>query len=164
MANVPPKFSEIVTLIADRLVGLNYAIRGTASLVLQGYDMNVADVDVLADENAALACNDLFKEFLVGKGATRVAYRESEKFKSYYGKFLINNVEVEVMGEWQIKSPKGVWGPVYNASERYQVEVGGSKVWVTTVESELGMYAEMGRWNAYHKLLKQFNERAIESV
>ena len=142
MSKLPSKFNETLVLLAEKLEGKQYAIRGTASLVLQGLDFNVADIDVVCDEETA--------KFMVDG----VKYSESDKFKSFFGKFIVNGIDVEVMGNWQIKNSKGEWSRVFDGSERTSVEVGGREIFVTTLESELSMFLFMERWNAYHKLKK----------
>lgn len=129
--------------IAQLLYGHQYAIRGTASLVLQGYDMGVDDIDVLCDKATA--------EFL------KLPYSESKQFKSYFGKRIINGIQVEFMGEWQIKNSKGEWSEAFDASddEIKVIEVNSQPIRVTKVETELKMYVLMNRWSVYHKLKKQ---------
>lgn len=131
------------TEIAKLLSGHQYAIRGTASLVLQGYDMGVDDIDVL--------CNEKTAEFL------KLPYSESKQFKSYFGKKIINGIQVEFMGNWQIKNSKGEWSEVFDASddEIKIIDIENRPIRVTKVETELKMYALMNRWSVYHKLKKQ---------
>ncbi len=131
------------TEVAKLLSGHQYAIRGTASLVLQGYDMGVDDIDVLCDKDTA-------EEF----GAV---FSESKQFKSYFSQKVINGVQVEFMGDWQIKNPKGEWSEVFDASddEIKIIEINNQPIRVTKVETELKMYALMNRWSVYHKLKKQ---------
>ncbi len=143
-------FEKTVIFLAKKLDGLNYAIRGTSSLVLQDIDMNVDDIDIVCDKETALASNEILKDHLI----ERVEYVESNKFKSYFGKFKINGICVEIMGEWEIKKANGRW-LMANVNNRRQIEVHGTKIWVTTIEEELGMFSAMGRWNAYHKIRSQ---------
>ena len=152
MGMKPTDFEETIIFLASKLKGYQYVIRGTASLVLQGIDMNVDDIDIISDKRGALACNKIFKDYLLEE----VKYQESEKFKSYFGKFKINDVPVEVMGEWEIKTPKGKWVDPFDGSERKEIRIRGKTVWVTTVEEELKSFAAMGRWNAYWKVKNQF--------
>jgi len=154
VTNKPKNFEQVVLLLAKKLEGLQYAIRGTASLVLQGLDMVALDIDITGDKEMALACNDLLAEYLVEE----VAYKESEKFKSYFGKFEIEGLPVEIMAEWQIKDTKGNWSEPFNASERKLIKLRGEDVYVTMVEEELRVYARLGRWNAFHKLKRQITK------
>ena len=154
----------IALKIARKLKGAQYAIRGTASMVLQGLDMVVDDIDVIADKKTTLLFNKVFKKEMVEE----VKYSESDKFKSYFGKFIIDGVLVEVMGEWQIRktpnvrnSKTPIWGEVYDGSEDEinTIDIKGKKVRVTKLETELRCFAQMQRWTAYQKIKKQLEGR-----
>ncbi|MBN1184107.1 MAG: hypothetical protein JXB49_17570 [Bacteroidales bacterium] len=157
MGKKPDDFEDVVKFIASKLQGKQYAIRGTASLVLQGFDFNVQDIDVLTDKETALFCNDALKEIL----SEKVKYSETDKYKSYYGKFSINNILIEVCGDWQIKDTNGKWSEPFDASddEVTEVTVGSQKVKVTSVETELKTYILTGRWNVYHKLRRLLDSK-----
>jgi len=155
MNEKPDKFERVVVRLSELLEETQYAIRGTASLVLQGLQMNVDDIDVLTDKKGALACSKLLKNYLVEK----VSYKQSPKYRSYFGVFSIDGVKVEVYGEWQIMKANGEWSSVYNGKDRKQITVGGQTIWVTTIDSELKMFVDMGRWNAYHKIRRQVSSR-----
>lgn len=130
--------SEVLEQIAKRLTGHNYAIRGTASLALQGLtDFKVADIDILCDEETAKFLN--------------LPYSESKQFKSYYGKLA---ADVEIYGNWQIKNSKGEWSEILipTPSNSYLLTTKDYSVPVTTVEFELHCYALMGRWSVFHKI------------
>lgn len=149
----PENFQKVILLLVARLKNFQYAFRGTASLVLQGLEMNVSDIDIVGDEEAALACNDLLAEYLVEE----VAFKQSGKFKSYFGKFAVEGIPVEVMGEWQIKDTKGRWSEPFNASKRKLLRLDRKEVYVTSIEEELAVFAKMGRWAAYQKIKKQLS-------
>jgi hypothetical protein len=160
MKGLPPEFVENVLSIAHLLSGKQYAIRGTASLVLQGLEMNAEDVDIICDKHCALVCNLIFEKFLVKK----VVYSENAKFRSYFGEFSIQGVKVEVMGEWQIKLKMQKlkieeWSEIYDARAEQitSIKLEDLKVNVTNIETELKMFSEMGRWNAYWKIKNQIN-------
>lgn len=149
---LPNSFKKAIIIIAQRL-GKNrkWAIRGTTSLLLQGIQMKAEDIDILCDKKTALECNRLFEEYLIQK----VSFRKTKKFTSYFGKFQINQVTVEIMGEWKIKSPKGIWIGPFDVSERHLISFQNYPVWVTTVSSELKMFAAMGRFSAFWKIKSQ---------
>jgi len=145
---------EVALLIAKNFKNTKYAIRGTASLVLQGLDMGVDDIDILADKKTSLMFNDVFKK----EKLDEVKYSETDKFKSYYGKFAIRGTLVEVMGVWEIKTDKG-WSGIYDASddEVEWIKVQSENIRVTKLELELKVAGEMGRWNEFHKIKKQLS-------
>jgi hypothetical protein len=154
------EIGKVAVLLTDELRGGQFAIRGTASLLLQGIDMVALDIDVVADKKTALSCNKLLKDYLVEK----VEYKETDKFKSYFGNFKIEGAKVEVCGQWQIRSKKG-WSEVFDASadQIKEVEIRVKSIPVTTIETELMMFAKMGRWNAFHKI-KREAEKKRQSV
>lgn len=160
MGKRPQNFNAAVKIIIHELKNLQYAIRGTAGLLLQGMDMNVDDIDILCSKETALKCNDSLKKFMVEK----VDYKESDKFKSYYGKFNIEKVQTEIMGNWQIKNRRGKWSAAFQASpsEITYIKKDKMEIPVTRIETELQMFMLMGRWNAYHKIKKQ-NDVKINS-
>jgi len=162
MGKRPDRFEETVLLLAGKLRNRCYAFRGTVSLVLQGLDMNVDDIDILADQKTALASNRLLKEFLVKK----TVFSQSDRFKSFFGQFCLNDVPVEVMGNWQIKDLKGNWSRVYKAApeERKEIDLQGKRVFVTTIETEIEMFTKMGRWQALNKIKKQWQTRQQQSL
>ncbi|MBN2016366.1 hypothetical protein JW766_06085 [Candidatus Dojkabacteria bacterium] len=156
MSKTPSKFIESIIFLSKRLKNTTFAFRGTTSLVIQGIDMNVDDIDILCNKKAASQANKLLHDYCVVK----VSYKESDKFKSYYGKFKINGIQVEVMGEWQIRDSKGNWSDPFNASKDTItfIQTKGQLVPVTRIETELKMFSLMGRWNAFHKIKKQVTQ------
>jgi hypothetical protein len=151
MTELPENFFNAAVYLADKLQNINYCFRGTTSLVLQGYDMNVDDIDILTGKENALECNGLLQEYIKDE----IEYKESPKFKSYFGSFLIGDVPGEVMGDWQILDTKGVWSRVYNADEKINITVKDHIFFVTPPALELEFFVKMGRWAAFNKLKKQ---------
>ena len=151
---------QTVKIIDEKLQNAAYAIRGTAGLVLQGLDMNVDDIDILCDAKTALNANLKLSEYLVEK----VAFKESPKFKSYFGKFLINGVKVEIMGDWQIFNDKKGWSKTYDANAKNitYVKLNNLEIPITKIELELEVFALMGRWTAYQKIKKQLNSTSTQ--
>lgn len=144
---------KVVKIVAQKLQGEKYAVRGTASLVLQGLAMGLDDIDILCDAQTALNSNIKLADYLI----EAVAFKESDKFKSYYGKFLIDGVQVEIMGDWQIYNDKKGWSKIYSADAESatDVDVDGVKIPVTKIGLELEVFARMGRWTAYQKIKRQ---------
>lgn len=150
-----PELESAITFICEPLKDHIYAVRGTASLVLQSIDMNVDDIDIVCDRETALDCNQIFKDHLVKP----VTYSKSPQFKSYFGEFRVDNFKFEVMGDWQIKDQKGIWSKVFTGadSEVNIIKLNSHPIRVTKPEVELQMFALMSRWSAYHKIKKQIS-------
>ena len=127
------KFLATLKLIAEKLGNLHYAFRGTTGLILQGLTMNVDDIDIVCDKTTALAANDLLKDYLTDK----IKYGGSSKYKSYFGKFTINGIKIEIYGDWQILDTKRNWSEPFDASDRIEVEFKGTHFYVVPVNTEL---------------------------
>lgn len=152
MTQLPTSFDSALEIISSRLLNIDYCIRGTTSLVLQGIDMNVDDIDILCDAKSVPAINECLKDYCVDE----ISYKESPKFKSHFGKFLINDVSVEIMGDWQIFINKSnEWSKIYTTSERIKIIYNNLDLFVTPIKLELQVFAEMGRWAAYQKIKRQ---------
>ncbi len=79
-------------------------IVGSTSLALQDVDVEPKDIDILTDKDGALKSNDVLKEFLI----ERVKWSQTEIYKSYFGKFRINDVLIDIMGEFSVYH-RGKW-------------------------------------------------------
>ncbi len=151
----PLNFESVLIFLSEKLKKYDYVIRGTASLVLQNIEMNVDDIDILCDRENAYAINKALKEYVTDA----VDYKESESYKSCFGKFNIKGVLVEVMGDWQIKNSGGVWSRIFDGQEYNEVKVNGNIIKVSTIESEIEMFTNMQRWNALRKIKEQLEDK-----
>jgi len=138
MGKIPENFEQTLEIIAKKLHGQQYAVRGTASLVLQDIDMNVDDIDIVCDKNTAEAQGAVFSE--------------TPKYKSYFLQTIINGIKVEFMGDWQIKKTKGVWSQVYDANKSQVTNHKHPEITITTIDTELAMFTDMGRWTTFQKI------------
>ena len=137
-------------------------------MILQGLTMGADDIDIVCDKKTALLFNDLFKKQILDE----VKYSQTDKFKSYYGKFAIDKILVEVMGEWQIRKIQNSnvksqnWGDVYDGSddEVVEIDVDGTKVRATKLDLEMNISAQMGRWSEFHKIKKQIKDKQQRSL
>ncbi|MCX6719442.1 MAG: hypothetical protein NTZ38_03665 [Candidatus Taylorbacteria bacterium] len=78
----------LISLIQGKI---NWALIGSSNLALQGVDVEAHDTDILTDKEGALSIGKILKESVIEEAT----YKKSEKYKSYYGKFVINRVESE---------------------------------------------------------------------
>ena len=103
---------EVLKLILSRLKNreIKWVLVGSASLALQGMEINPKDIDILTNKKGAFEIDELPKEYEVEP----VEYRKSELFQSFLGEFVILNMKVDVMGslkerfdnEWVDLSPR----------------------------------------------------------
>lgn len=106
MKNVSEVFIETLKLISERyhIHNIKWILVGSLSLAFNGVDVKPADIDILTDKKSALKSNKIFEEYMIKK----VEWSETKIYKSYFGKFIINNSRVEIMGDLWVNS-QGKW-------------------------------------------------------
>jgi len=82
---------------------IKWMLAGTTGLALQGVEISPNDIDILTDKEGAFQINELLKEYEVKP----IKFRRSKIFESYFGKFKINGVEIDVMGNLRVKLDNG---------------------------------------------------------
>ncbi|MGQ4892376.1 MAG: nucleotidyltransferase domain-containing protein [Candidatus Njordarchaeia archaeon] len=137
---------------------INWVLAGSISLALQGVDVEPHDIDIITTEEDALKLNNILKEYMVKK----VEYSETPHFKSHYGKFKINNIEVEIMG-----NPKEKRGDKwFDLSSRLRnknfVKLDELDLPVSSLEDHLESYMSSGREKDVGKVEKI--KRRIEEI
>lgn len=119
-----------------------WVVTGSAGWALQGVPVAVHDIDLQTSRAGAYAIERRLAEFIV----TPVRYLESERIRSYLGKFSIGAIQVEVMGDIQKRLEDGSWEePVQVETYRHWIEVVGLQVPVLSLEYEYQAYLKLGR-------------------
>jgi hypothetical protein len=101
MERISPEMMHVLAFVKEKLENhrVDWVLIGSVSLALQGVDVEPKDIDILTDKEGALSFNEIFKEFVVRP----IEWSETEVFKSYFGRFQIRDVLVEVAGEMSEK-------------------------------------------------------------
>ncbi|MCL2221463.1 MAG: hypothetical protein FWC20_04825 [Oscillospiraceae bacterium] len=143
-------------IISDRLSGkgIVWALTGSTSFNLQGMLLSPADIDIQTSEFGAYAINGYFKDYEIAS----VSFSSTEKIRSHFGRFEINGVPVEVMGDIQ-KKYNGEWEDIIDISPLVEhVFCDGMTVPVLSLSYESSAYRKMGRHDradAIDKFLSQ---------
>jgi hypothetical protein len=140
---------KVLKTICKELKGVNWTLVGSANLALQGVEVRVGDIDILTDKKGALLIDRLLRQFRVEE----VKYRKSGKFSSYFGKFKIDNVKVEVMGDLSLRNKSGKW--VQRGSlllNKEFIKLGKSKVPTIPLDFELIGYRIIPRYAKVRKI------------
>jgi hypothetical protein len=104
---IPDRFLPIIKKIAclcDRL-DLTWAFTGSLNLVFWGFDLEPHDIDLETDRSSAVQIAQLFSNQAVWS----LHLRESDRMQSYFARYDIENVQVEVMGDCRYRLPDGKW-------------------------------------------------------
>ena len=136
-----PAWREVLKRIVRRLdeAGVLHTIVGGTSLALHGLPLPVKDLDIETDVAGAYRFAALFGEYI----STPVALRESAFYRSHFGQFDLDGVQVEVMG--CLERREGDAWLATQVSNTEVVEVDGMPVNLSWLEEEALAYIRRGR-------------------
>jgi hypothetical protein len=140
---VPKRIQKALEIIYSKLKDkkIKWILAGSLSLALQGVKIRPKDIDIITDKKGALLMNKLLKEYEVKP----VKFQRSELFESYFGKFKIDEVKIEIMGNLKEKRGKR-W---VSFSKRLKspdfVKIGEIKLPVSPLIDQLKSYEKSGR-------------------
>lgn len=119
--------------------GVGYKVVGGTGVALHGVTVPVHDVDLEMSVEDAYRFQQRFAE----QTLEPVALRESETYRSHFGRFEIAGLIVEVMGDLQ-RREDGRWTPTSTLTEA-TVNLDGVPVRVPWLEEETLAYIRRGR-------------------
>ncbi len=145
------KIFEALKIIVNSLKNekFNWAIAGSTNLLLQGIKVKPRDIDLITTKQGAYKIEKILKDYKV----EGIRFKESKKLAGYYGKFMIKNIPVEVIGEIRRKN---LYLPYLKS--RIFVEVNRMKIPCLSLEAEARGYKFLGRRKKYN-LIKSFNRK-----
>ncbi|MFH0928859.1 MAG: hypothetical protein V1818_00720 [Candidatus Aenigmatarchaeota archaeon] len=145
------KIFDVVKLIESvlRKENIEWVIGGSTSLLLQGIEISVSDIDILTDREGAFRIYEILGEY----GTKPVAFSEKERTKSYWGKLSIDDVEIDLMGDF-CKKVDGEWVnfSMKRIKDKETVNLDGVNLPVTKLESHLELYKIMKREKDIEKI------------
>lgn len=147
------KLYESLKIITKALNKMNikWCIIGSLSLYLQGVKIKPKDIDLLTDKEGAYEINKVLKKFEIKP----VEFSRSDIFSSYYGKFLINGIKFEVMGDLNIllnaRWNDEVMKRLYNKKE---IKYNDILIPVSPLEDQLKSYKKLNRKKDSKKVQK----------
>ena len=97
------------------------------------------DLDIETDAAGAYRFEELFGKYV----AEPVSLRESETYRSHFGRFDFGGISVEIMGDLQ-RREEGDWVPTA-ATTSDRVDLDGNAVQVSQLEEETLAYIRRGR-------------------
>lgn len=127
---------------------INWTLGGSTNLLLHGVDVAPRDIDIVTDKQGAISIGELFKNYEIKK----VRYVETEKIASYLGKFKIEEVEVEVIGEPRIKTTNGEWTEPFVPKRRQIRNLEGMRIPLILLRNALKTYERLGRKDKVQKI------------
>lgn len=128
---------------------INWVIAGSTNLAIQGVDIEPHDIDIVTDKKGAFSIGKILKEF----EKEPVEFKESNKFKSYFGIYEIKGVKVEIMGDLEVNK-KNIWIRTNGLSKKKIVSFKRMQIPVKSLKSEYESYNKLGRIEKAIKIKK----------
>ena len=126
-----------------------WVLSGSTSLVIQGVDVTINnDIDILTDKKGSIEIDRIFAEFRVKD----LDYSTTDKYKSYFGIYRINNIQVEVMGDFQYKMNNGEWADFNQNNEIFIKIFEGMNLPLLKLEQEYKEYFSVGNHDKAEKI------------
>lgn len=156
---IPEKLLEVFQRIYRRLRGeeINWVLTGSLAFAMQGLALTPRDIDIQTDRDGAYRFGELFAEFVTHPVGTD---RAGERVRSHFGDFVIEGVQVQVMGDLQKReSPEQEWeAPTDLEKHKRWLEFRGMRVPVFDLAYEAEAYRKMGRLERA-ELLRRYASR-----
>ena len=132
----------VLRRLERELDGLLWVLTGSVGLALQGMPLEPRDVDLQTDEAGAYEIQRRLAAYVTRP----VTFVTRERTRSHWGGFVIDGIEVEVMGDVQQRALDGEWDPAPDLPRLARwVEVDGLQVRVLPLAYEADAYRRMGR-------------------
>jgi hypothetical protein len=102
-------FASALRLLSERLAGtsIDWAIDASCSLALHGIAVDPHDIDLDTSAPGAYLIEEQGRELL----ARPVQFVASPHIRSHWGALLVNGVQVELIGGFQVLRSDGSWTP-----------------------------------------------------
>lgn len=122
-----------------------WILTGSSSLVLQGVDVFPHDLDIIISKDDISKVDSLLAEHRV----KYPDYSSTDRFRSYYGKYQIDDVKIDIMAEFQYKKDDGNWSKINQKAKAVGFSWNGLTFKVLPLEVELVEYGnKFGREKA----------------
>jgi len=115
---------------ANSLKDVKWVLAGSLAGYINGLDVEPRDIDILTNKTGAgVFFTVLSEDFEVIR---KPEWGETELYASYYSKYRKNGVELEIMGDFELKTELGKINipfiDIWNLSEYYRSSLGRFKV------------------------------------
>ena len=104
---IPGNFILVIKKLINQCdhLGLSWAFTGSLNLVFWGFDLKPHDIDLETDRFSA----EQFDRLFANQAVWSLHLRKSESMQSYFARYDIEGVQVEVMGDCRYRLPDGEW-------------------------------------------------------
>lgn len=147
--NLKRNLSVINKIITKIDTQINYVISGSTSLAFQGVDIIPNDVDIFTDKFGV----DYFYSILKDYSIDSPQIKDTDIATSYYTKYIIDDVQVEIIGDFRTKKNDGTYSePTIDFSNLEYKEYQGTLIPIMSLEKELHGYVLLNRTEKVQKI------------
>lgn len=147
--NIKDKINQTLIGIATQLQEINseFYIIGASAMILSNIEIGeTSDIDILTTEKNASKLQHLLKAYMEVAPETK----ENDLFHSNFARFNLPLMDIEVMGNLQIKK-NNIWQPVC-VQEYREVPVGEIIVRIPTIGEQKRILSLFGREKDFKRL------------
>ena len=80
----------------------NWVLVGSTNLFIQGVSVAAKDIDIVSTKEDILKIEEIFKIQSIKK----IVYSESEKYRSWFGRLIIEDIQIDLMANLEYKTPE----------------------------------------------------------
>jgi hypothetical protein len=137
--------TQVLLLIIGRLSDSNieWMLTGSTNLFIQGVKITAKDIDIVSTKDNLFRIEEIFSSYCVKK----ITYNESEKYRSWFGRLIIDKIQVDLMANLEYRPKKGNWIKSESFQNRIKIIFNKYLISVNPLEYELVFYKEMNRKN-----------------
>lgn len=152
------KVVSVLEFLLEKLEdkNFNWVLVGSTNLFIQGVSITAKDIDIVSTKDDILKIEEIFETYSLKK----IVYSESEKYRSWFGRLIIDNIQVDLMAELEYKTPDSNWLKSTSLESKEIITFKEYKVPVNPFENELLFYKKMNRENdkLKVKLIEEFKD------
>jgi len=134
---------------------INWILVGSTNLAMHGVDVVANDIDIITDEFGAHEIDKLLGDFCT----LRLDNTPAENIRSLLSKYLIDDVEIEVMGNLQTRLPDGEWSDLTTFDDKEIYTYEDAPIPTLSLEKELRGYTNLGRMEKAEKIKTVLNRK-----
>lgn len=136
-----------------------WILSGSTSLSIQNVDVKINDIDIVTDKENFYLIDKLLSQFRI----QFFDYSKKEMYQSYFAIYKIDQVKVEVMGEFQYLLKDNTWSKPNHKNKIIFKEYKNMLLPLLTLEQEIIEYQSTNKPEKVEKIKQAINSRVSQS-
>jgi hypothetical protein len=128
-------------ILATLLKGIDWRLVGSTNLALQGVAVQAKDIDIQIRKSDIDRTNVALHQYV----KQPISYSETATFRSYFGRFEIAGIRVEVMAELQYMHDGNARNTLVFSKRPVDIQVANFRIPCTDLKTEYDSYIALER-------------------